>query len=637
MLLRVCNTIVRRPLNRLGIVRRCCYSTVPSQQHSRQQQKETSAAPSGATDSVPDDVTVLSKQIHQRSAQRKPFVKSLFLGVVDQELLTFPESLDREEQARVEKDRTTFGEMLATSEQKPGASSIGVFGLQGPLAHGGRQFTETEYAYVSELMAHDHDKALLALEHNAIVQLIARHCSDTVKDTLLRRLCSGELVAAAALFETACSRDTMFSTVAERDFASRKWLLNGSKVLLRHGATPHLLAVVASTKTIEKTNNATDNAMATFLVDARAPGVEISDVQIGLQGIELVNVHFRQVEVPEDNVIGSEETGGTQVLTQFLSSVRVQSSVVQVTLLKRILNALTSFCINTQTTSGDIKDIEVVREQLARMACTIYAAESLIYMTTSLMDDFENQDVDVEAAITKIFSAEHLVQFATLPLKLLGPHAMASDSSFDALLSEALKLYVGIESLDSVKFFIALAGLQYAGMQTYEVIKKDRNPAMNPSHVLSKLFEKTSIANPKKFADLQQFFHPSLDPAAHWIEYSIVRLKLATECVLSRHGAEVIDRHVELARLANIATMIYAMIASASRASRSYCIGLRHADQEIHLANMFGMEMSEKVRLLALDLERGPFITNDDNYNIVARNLFREKAYFYQHPITRNF
>ncbi|XP_050099092.1 complex I assembly factor ACAD9, mitochondrial [Anopheles aquasalis] len=631
MLQRVCNPIGRRLVNRLGIVRQCCYSTVPSQQHSRQQQQQTAAA----TDSVPDDVTVLSKPIHQRSAQRKPFVKSLFLGVVDQELLTFPESLDREEQARVEKDRTTISEMLATNETKPGASSIGLFGLQGPLAHGGRQFTETEYAYVSELLADDHGKALLALEHNAIVQLITRHGNDTVKDTLLRRLCSGELIGAAALFETACSRDTMFSTVAERDFASRKWLLNGSKVLLRHGTTPHLLAVVASTKTVEKMN-AADNAMATFLVDARAPGVEISDVQIGLQGIELVTVHFRQVEVPEDSVIGSE-SGGTQVLTQFLSSVRVQSSVVQVTLLKRILNALTSFCINTQTTSGDIKDIEVVREQLARMACTIYAAESLIYMTTSLMDDFENQDVDVEAAITKIFSAEQLVQFATLPLKLLGPHAMASDSSFDALLSEALKLYVGIESLDSVKFFIALAGLQYAGMQTYEVIKKDRNPAMNPSHVLSKLFEKTSIANPKKFADLQQFFHPSLDPAAHWIEYSIVRLKLATECVLSRHGAEVIDRHVELARLANIATMIYAMIASASRASRSYCIGLRHADQEIHLANMFGMEMSEKVRLLALDLEKGPFITNDDNYNIVARNLFREKAYFYQHPITRNF
>uniref|UniRef100_A0A2M4BH07 Putative very-long-chain acyl-coa dehydrogenase n=1 Tax=Anopheles marajoara TaxID=58244 RepID=A0A2M4BH07_9DIPT len=637
MLQRVCNPIGRRLVaNRLGIVgHRCCYSTVPSQQHSRQQQQQTATTTS---DSVPDDVTVLSKPIHQRSAQRKPFVKSLFLGVVDQELLTFPESLDREEQTRVEKDRATIGEMLASaSETKPGsASSIGLFGLQGPLAHGGRQFTETEYAYVSELLAdNDHPKALLALEHNAIVQLIARHCNDTTKDELLRRLCSGELVAAAALFETACSRETMFSTVAERDFASRKWLLNGSKVLLRHGTTPHLLAVVASTKTVEKIS-AADNAMATFLVDARAPGVEISDVQIGLQGIELVTVHFRQVEVPEDRVIGSE-SGGTQVLTQLLSSVRVQSSVVQVALLKRILNALTSFCINTQTTSGDIKDIEVVREQLARMACTIYAAESLIYMTASLMDDFENQDVDVEAAITKIFSAEQLVQFATLPLKLLGPHAMASDSSFDALLSEALKLYVGIESLDSVKFFIALSGLQYAGMQTYEVIKKDRNPAMNPSHVLSKLFEKTSITNPKKFADLQQFFHPSLDPAAHWIEYSIVRLKLATECVLSRHGTEVIDRHVELARLANIATMIYAMIASASRASRSYCIGLRHADQEIHLANMFGMEMSEKVRLLALDLEKGPFITNDDNYNIVARNLFREKAYFYQHPITRNF
>ncbi|XP_052866424.1 complex I assembly factor ACAD9, mitochondrial [Anopheles cruzii] len=618
MLTAVCYRL-GRSAGPLAIARQCCYSTVASRdsQHS---------------ETVPDHITILSKPAHERAAQRKPFVKSMFLGTVDTELLSFPESLNREEQSRLMKDKAKLIETTVALGKVKSADSFQVYGLQGPLAHGGKQYTETEFAYINELVAENLDQALEVLEHNALVQMITRHCSDEAKNAFLGELCSGQKIAAGALYETNSSRHTMFSTVAELDFSDRKWRLNGSKVLYRTGIDSGLLAVVASTKGIEKMN-AEESTIATFLVDTQAKGVQISDATVSRNGMTRLTVNFNQVNVPEEHVV----RGGTDVLSKLLASMRVQSSVVRVTLLKRILNALTTVCLNTKTVSGEITDIEVIREQLARMASVVYAAESLIYMTASLMDDFENQDVDLEAAITKVFSAEQLIKFATLPLKLLGPQALSTDSPFEALFNDAFKLYIGDESVDSVNFLIALSGLQYAGAHAHETIKKDRNPAMHPSYVISKLFEKSSIQNPKQFADLQQFFHPSLDPAAHWIEFSIVRLKLAVVCMLSRHGGEVVDRHVELERLANIATMIYAMTASASRASRAYCIGLRHAEHEVHLANMLCREMSEKVRLLAIDLENGPFITNDDNYNIVARNLFRNKGYFFEHALTKNY
>lgn len=174
-------------------------------------------------------------------------------------------------------------------------------------------------------------------------------------------------------------------------------------------------------------------------------------------------------------------------------------------------------------------------------------------------------------------------------------------------------------------------------MATHETIRKDRNPAMNPSHVISRIFEKNSIDNPKQFVNLEHFMHPSLDGAAHWIEFSIMRLKLATECVLSRHGSEVIGRHIELIRIADIAILIYAMLATSARASRAYCIGLRHAEQDIYLANAFCQEAQEKVLVLAKQLEQGQFITNDANYGALARYLFKQKEYFFEHPLTKNF
>uniref|UniRef100_A0AAG5DYK2 Acyl-CoA dehydrogenase/oxidase C-terminal domain-containing protein n=1 Tax=Anopheles atroparvus TaxID=41427 RepID=A0AAG5DYK2_ANOAO len=602
---------------------RYSFSTVASQE-------------SQTSDAVPESINDLSKPVHVRLPNRSPFMKSMFLGTVDTELLTFPESLNREEQSRLTKHTQQVKEGLKHGGAEASFNSLELLGLQGPLEYAGKQFTETELAYISELMSEDRAKALVTLEHNTIVKIISQHGTDALKEAYLRKMCSGEVTAASALYEVTSSRQTMFGTVANLDFANQKWTLHGTKVLLRNDTRdPDLLLLVASTKNMSQMNKE-DGTVAVFLVDAHTDGVKISHAGIGSKGLSRVTVDFNHVEVPESSLIGTE-SGGAEILMKFLSAARVQSSVVRVSLLKKILNSLTDFCINTKTSTGEMMDIEIVREQLARMASVIYAAESMIYMTTSLMDDFDSQDVEMEAAITKVFSADNLLKFATLPLQLLGPQALAAASPFEALFDDAMKLFTGDESLDSVNFFIALTGLQYAGMQSYETIKKDRNPAMYPSHVLSKLFEKTSIESPKKFANLEQFFHPSLDPAALWIELSIVRLKLATECVLSRHGIEVVDRHIELGRLAQIAGHIYAMVSTASRASRSYCIGLRHADQEVHLANMLCRETSEKVRLLAIELEKGPYITSDDDYNVVARNLFREKRYFFEHPITKNF
>ncbi|XP_049290461.1 complex I assembly factor ACAD9, mitochondrial [Anopheles funestus] len=578
----------------------------------------------------------LSKPAHVRLPKKNPFMKSMFVGTVDTELLSFPESLNREEQARLTKQKDDLERIMQSGNKQSGAASNELYGLQGPLEYGGNQFIETELAFVNELLADNRSKAMITLEHNAIVKLIAQYGTDVSKDLYLSKLCSGEMIAASALYELDSSRQTMFSTVASLDFASGNWTLSGTKIFLRNEETvPGLLLVIASTKSMQKLSKE-DGTFAAFLIDTNAPGVRISQSDLGTGGLARVTIELNHVEVPETHLVG-RETDGATVLSKFLSAVRVQSSVVRVALLKKVLNSLTDFCINSKTSTGDMIDIEIVRQQLARMASIIYASESLIYMTASLMDDFENQDVEMEAAITKVFTTGSLLNLSMLPLQLLGPQALNKECTFEELFNDALKMFVGDESVDSVNLFIALTGLQYAGMHTYETIKKDRNPAMNPSYVLSKLFEKTSIENPKKFANLQQYFHPSLEPAAHWIEHSIVRLKLATECILSRHGVDVIERHIELARLANVATLIYAMTASASRASRSYCIGLRHAAQDVHLANMFCRENSEKIRLLALELEKGPYITSDDDYNVIARNLFREKRYYFEHPITKNF
>lgn len=68
------------------------------------------------------------------------------------------------------------------------------------------------------------------------------------------------------------------------------------------------------------------------------------------------------------------------------------------------------------------------------------------------------------------------------------------------------------------------------------------------------------------------------------VEESILRLHIGTEILLHRYGSNVDERAVEVRKLGDAAIRNYAMFASASRASRSYCIGLRHSKYETVIA-----------------------------------------------------
>lgn len=567
-------------------------------------------------------------------------MKNMFIGVVDTDLLVYPESLNRDEQSRVVSERESLERIVRTSEPKDLPQKLrqaGVFGLQSPLNHGGKQLIETELAYFNEIISKDFATGLISGQHNAIVQLLNRFGSDQLKERCMEALSSGNQTVASALFEEEAPNGTMFSTIASQDVDRRQWLLSGTKSFVIDGDKAGYLLVLASTKAMEQIS-AQDTTITAFLVDANAKGVRKSAATetFGLEDVKQVAVSFDNVEVGDENILGKEGSGA-EVLVELLKSTRVQTSVLGVQLMKQLLNNLTKYCIETKTGGGHIMEIESVGEELAKATCSIYAAESMIYLTTGLLDDFVGQDAEIEAAITKVFTAEKLMEMAIQPLRFVGPQALTKGHPLEVLFRNSVQFFGQTETIDSVKFFVALSGLQHAGMATHETIRKDRNPAMNPSHVISKIFEKNTIDNPKQFVNLEHFMHPSLDPAAHWIEFSIQRLRLATECVLSRHGTEVIGRHIELIRVADMAVLIYAMLATAARASRAYCIGLRHAEQEIYLANTFCQEGHEKVRVLAKQLEQGQFITTDANNMSLSRYLFKQKEYFFEHPLTKNF
>lgn len=164
-----------------------------------------------------------------------------------------------------------------------------------------------------------------------------------------------------------------------------------------------------------------------------------------------------------------------------------------------------------------------------------------------------------------------------------------------------------------------------------------RNPLYNPSFMFRRLFETANIENPKCTQQLNHYLHPTLDPAAQFLEQSVLRLQAATEVTLTRHGVQIIDRQCELRRLASMAIRCYAAFASVARASRSYCIGLQAADYEMQTAGTFAFDAHQEVLRLALEVRDGPYLTNDVNHQKIAGHVLRSGGYMAAHPLQRNF
>lgn len=161
---------------------------------------------------------------------------------------------------------------------------------------------------------------------------------------------------------------------------------------------------------------------------------------------------------------------------------------------------------------------------------------------------------------------------------------------------------------------------------------------MNPAFIFRRLFEtQHNIDEPKSDLNLNHFLHPSLDPAAQWLEHSVVRLQSATETLLSRYGVQIMDKQVEVKRLTDCAVLTFAMFASVARASRAYCIGLQHADHEMMMASTFSYDSMRVVRQCVGTMQEGPYLTNDMHHQKISKQLFKSKGYFAVHPLMRNF
>lgn len=133
---------------------------------------------------------------------------------------------------------------------------------------------------------------------------------------------------------------------------------------------------------------------------------------------------------------------------------------------------------------------------------------------------------------------------------------------------------------------------------------------------------------------LNEFVHPSFEETIHRLEESILRMHAGTEILLHRHGNIADERHRDIRKLGESAIRNYAMFASVGRASRSYCIGLRHSVYETVIAACLVDSSADRILDLMLDIKHEKKL--DDKYEQIAKLLIDDTQFTWPSFVSQN-
>jgi alkylation response protein AidB-like acyl-CoA dehydrogenase len=216
-----------------------------------------------------------------------------------------------------ERDPSTERALLSEAQAFRAKRFDAGFGwISGPEQYGGRALPAAyQRAYDALESRFDvPNQAFFLIGLGMVAPTILAHGSDAAKERYLRALYRGDIVACQLFSEPAAGSDlASLQTRAERD--GDEWVITGQKVWTSGAQYSDIGEIIArSDPDLPKHKGLTG-----FIVDMRAPGVEVRPLRQMTGGASFNEVFFTEVRVPDDHRLGEVNNGWGVALTTLMN------------------------------------------------------------------------------------------------------------------------------------------------------------------------------------------------------------------------------------------------------------------------------------------------------------------------------
>jgi acyl-CoA dehydrogenase family member 9 len=569
------------------------------------------------------------------------FVQALCMGQIEEEIVVpYPEMKAAEKE--------TLGQVLASVNQLLGPRAkdfrewdargemprafvdelkeFGLFGLVIPEEHGGLGFGSSAYSRaLQEIAKHDASVALTVGAHSSIgMRGLLLFGTDAQKRRWLPRLATGEMIAAFCLTEPGAGSDA----AAVRTTAVKQgdhWILNGDKLWITNGGIAQLFTVFAKTPSGSPGGKA---QMTAFVVTRDMPGVSVGphEDKMGIRASSTTTVHFEDVKVPDDHVLG--EVGmGFKAAMRILNAGRTGLGGGCVGAMKRLIGLATRQAKERSQFGRPIATFGLVQQKVGEMVVDAYAAESVVGLVAGLIDQ-GYQDYAVEAAISKVFATEAVWRTSDEALQIAGGNGFMREFPYERVMRDSRINRIFEGTNDILRLFIALTAMNDVGAQLKELAHSMKGALADPikgfgvlsDYALKHAALRTGVGEKRGW----KLLHPALRDQAEQFEEETRELAWVADRVLRRHGRNIVEKQFALRRLADVLIDLFVLASVLSRVNAAVEErGEAKAARELEILRVFARRARGRIR--------GNFrrvdVNDDELVKSLADDAFEREGY----------
>lgn len=310
---------------------------------------------------------------------------------------------------------------------------LGLLGITVPEEFGG-----VDMGYLAHMIAVEElarASASVALSYgahsNLCVNQLKLNGTDEQRAKYLPKLLSGEHVGALAMSEAGAGSDVMSMTL-KADPVPGGYVLNGNKYWITNGPDADVLVVYAKV----------EGRVTAFIVEKSMAGFSTSEHfdKLGMRGSNTAELIFKDVEVPEANVLGKEGRGAA-VLMSGLDYERVVLSGIAIGIMHACLDAVIPYLHERKQFGVAIGEFQLMQAKVADMYTAMNSSRAYAYAVAASCDRGEVTRQDAAACV--LYASEQAMNQAVQAVQAFGGTGYMNDCVASRLMRDAKLMEIG--------------------------------------------------------------------------------------------------------------------------------------------------------------------------------------------------
>ncbi|MEM1150618.1 MAG: acyl-CoA dehydrogenase family protein [Pseudomonadota bacterium] len=320
----------------------------------------------------------------------------------------------------------------------PRAAEAGLIGMNYPEDYGGAG-TETDAFHsivtseeLARIGAGGVSSALMI--HGIGLPPVMALGSEAMKHEVAPRVLSGEKQISLGITEPSGGSDVaQLKTKALRD--GNGWRVNGSKTYITGGMTSKWLT------TAVRTGEQGMRGISLMLIDLEGEGVSRTELpKMGWWSSDTATIHFDDVFVPAENLIGEENRGFYGIMANF-NGERLGMAAQAAAYARVCIEDAAAWAQERQTFGQRLADHQVIRHKFASMAQRVWA-------TTTMLDNLawrvgQGESPVAELAMLKVQATETMEYCAREAMQILGGAGFIRGHRIERIYREVRVMAIG--------------------------------------------------------------------------------------------------------------------------------------------------------------------------------------------------